>query len=299
MFDISEFADKLIQDILKNLYDGLYGVCGKLFATMFDKLNSEIENAAQTLTQTPETWSPDAYSTVKTIAENAFVPIASCFIACILAWQLVHLMQESNQMGDRIIEKLIVLLISCAICVYLCSNSFDIVMWFFKFGAKVTDKISGSTVGSFQMGPDALENFLPQPQGGRYTPMMVIELMGDLLLLGFGNIAIMACGVIIYIRVSIWFLEFLIYASAASIPNATWMNREWSQVGMNYTRKMLAVAFEGPFMLLLFAIYGGVVSGIDTGNFAESVIMIIGCGFALLGMMFKTGNISSSIFNAH
>lgn len=295
---MNEFFVNLEQSVLKSLYTGLYSVCEKLFKSMFDGLNEFIDSASQTLQQTPQSWNPSAFSTVKGIAENAFVPIASCFIACILAWELVHLLQESNQMGGMIMEKLLVLLFACVICVFLCSKSFDIVMSFFRLGANVTSRISGTMNGKFGEGL-SLDGFLPQPENGKYSFAIIAEIAGDAILLGFANIIILACGIIIYIRVAIWFLEFLIYASAASIPNATWMNREWSQVGMNYTRKMLAVAFEGPFMLLLFSIYGGVISGIGTGDFKKSVIMIIGCGFALAGMMFKVGNISASIFNAH
>lgn len=294
---MSEFINNVIQSVLKALYDGLYSMCNKAFSGMFNNFNQRIGNTSNVLRLTPEIWNSTAYNTVKAIAENAFVPIATCFIACILAWELVHLLQESNQMGGQIFEKLLVLLFTCVICVFLCSKSFDIVMFFFRLGENVTSKIAGTTVGTFGENL-SIDSFLPRPQN-EYTAALVFETAGDLILLGFANIIILGCSALIYIRVNIWFIEFLIYASAASIPNATWMNREWSQVGMNYTRKMLAVAFEGPFMLLLFSIYGGVVSGIGSGDFKESVIMIIGCGFALAGMMFKVGNISASIFNAH
>lgn len=296
--DFSEFAHKLGQSVLKAMYDGLYKVCEKLFDGMFAILDGRIAESSQMLQQTPEAWNSAAYNTVKSIAENAFVPMAGVFIACILVWELVHLLQESNQMGGQIFEKLIVLLFSCVICVYLCSHSFDIVMYFFELGANVTGEIAHTSWSeSFDRGL-SLDIFLPTVRD-EYDAGMIFELMGDMILLFIGNIAILICSAIMYVRVVMWFLEFLIYVSAASIPNATWMNREWSQVGMNYTRKMLAVAFEGPFMLLLFAIYGGVLSGVNLGDFKQSIVMIIGCGFALICMMFKVGNITASIFNAH
>lgn len=294
----SEFTHRLGQKILGAIYKGLYSVCNTLFDGMFSILDGQIGETSRTLQQTPDVWNSNAYNATKSIAENAFVPIAGCFIACILAWELVHLLQESNQMGGAIFEKLIILLFSCALCVILCSKSFDIVMYFFKIGAEVTGKIAHTTwTESFNRELD-LSTFLPfEPD--EYEADLIFELMGDLILLFFGNLAVYICSTIIYIRVVIWFLEFLLYASAAAIPNSTWMNKEWSQVGMNYTRKMLAVAFEGPFMLLLFAMYGGVLAGVNLGDFKQSIIMIIGCGFALVLLMFKVGNISASIFNAH
>lgn len=128
---------------------------------------------------------------------------------------------------------------------------------------------------------------------------MLMQLAGYKIILAIGKIGIIICSALIYIRVMFWFIEFLLYASVAPIPYSTWVNKEWGQIGMNYTRKMLAVSFEGFFILLLFTIYGGVMSGINMGDFTQSMVMIIGSGFALAIMMFKTNNISASIFNAH
>ena len=63
---------------------------------------------------------------------------------------------------------------------------------------------------------------------------------------------------------------------------------------------MLALAFEGFFILALFGLYGGIIGGLQMqADFKESMVMILGCGFGIATMMFKVGNISASIFNAH
>ncbi len=126
-----------------------------------------------------------------------------------------------------------------------------------------------------------------------------MTLAGYLIILNIARLATWICGILVYISVMMWFIEFLVYAGMAPVPYSTWVNREWSQVGMNYTRKMLALSFDGFFKLLLFALYGGVLGGLELGDFKQSLVMIIGCGFALAVMLFKTSTISASIFNAH
>ncbi len=149
---------------------------------------------------------------------------------------------------------------------------------------------------SIAMAPSMDELGLPADE---YTLENLMELAGYKVTLVIASFGIWICGILVYIRVMLWFVEYLIYASPAPIPYSTWMNKEWSQMGMNYTRKMLALSFEGFFILLLFAVYGGVLEGLQTGDFKQNLVMIIGCGFGLAVMMFKVGNISASIFNAH
>lgn len=294
--DLSEFGDKLIQMILKYLYDGMYEKVKKLYEGMFDSLNQQISNASGMISNGPKAWNEGAFNTVQNIAENVCIPIAGCLITVIFCWELIHLVQESNHsMNEVKPDKIMLVLMKFALCMFVCAKSFDIVMGFYDFGAYAASKLSGNTVGTFGV---ALDAFLPE-NPTRYTVSMLFDLAGYWLVIGIGGIGVKICGVLVYIRVVLWFLEFLIYASAAPIPYSTWGNKEWSQVGMNYTRKMLAVSFEGFFMLLLFSIYGGVVSGASLTDFTQSMVMIIGCGFALVLMMFKAGNISASIFNAH
>ncbi len=296
---LSKFADSLIQRILKSLYSGLYNSCDSTFDGLFDDLNKRVEDAAETLTKTPQGWNDTAYDMVKNVAENAFLPIAAVIITIIFCWELVRMVQDSNSMQQIKPERIMLTLLKLGMCLLVCSKAFDIVMAFFDLGAEATSKISGSTVGTFGEGLTFSDLVTPTDEMTEFEFGDIMTLLWYLLILWIGRILIIATGCIIYIRCVLWFLELLIYSSAASIPYATWVNKDWSQVGMNYTRKMLSLAFQGPFMLLLFAIYGGVISGIQADDFTVSMVMIIGCGLALCMMMFKVSTISDSIFNAH
>ncbi len=299
MFGIGEFVDSLIQKILKGLYEGLFESCDSAFSGLFDSLNEHVSDAAETLVQTPQGWSETAYNTVKNVAENAFLPIAGVFITVIFCWELVRMVQDSNSMQHISTEKIVFALLKLGVCLLVCSKAFDIVMAFFNLGSKATMLLADTTESTFGEGLTFSNLVTPPEEMTRYSFAEIMILVWYLMIIWIGRIMVIAAGCIIYVRCILWFLELLIYSSAAAIPYATWMNKEWSQVGMNYTRKMLSLVFQGPFMLLLFAIYGGGVSGIQADDFTVTMIMIIGCGFALCSMMFKVSTISDSIFNAH
>lgn len=301
--DTSEFIQKIYQYILKTLYDSLYKSLENSFDDLFSILNTEISNASGRIYQGPKAFGNGTpFAMIQKMAENVCIPIAAVFITVIFCWELIHLVQESNSMNHVKPDKLLIVLLKFGLCLLVCAKSFDIIMGFYDVGAWASTKLgehTSSELAKFTYSFDLSSVLNPNPTEAEVDLGMLMTLCGYKIMVFLSKIGITICGVIVYVRIMLWFLEILLYAAAASIPYSTWINKEWSQVGMNYTRKMLALAFEGFFMLLLFSMYGGVVAGISHGDFMQSMVMIIGCGFALAVMMFKTGNISASIFNAH
>lgn len=295
---ISEFADKLFQHILGSEYQGSYILVEKSFQGLFDSLNQELSSASRQIGLGPRLWNSSAYSLMEMVAENVCIPIAGAFITIIFCWELLHLMQDSNAMQNVKPERLMFVLMKFCLCFIVCIHSFEIVMGLCDIGIWATKQISQTSV-SVNMEAPSMEAIGLPAELPRYEFVDLLRMTGYLILINLAKVGVWICSLLVYVRIMIWFVEYLIYASVSPIPYSTWMNREWSQVGMNYTRKMLALSFEGFFILLLFALYGGVLGGLRAGDFVESLVMTLGCGFGLAVMMFKVGNISASIFNAH
>lgn len=293
------FWDRLYQAVLSDLYKTAYEGCRKSFDGLFDSLNAHISEAAVSLNQTPEGWNASAYSTVRNLSQTAFLPVAAVFLTVVFSWELVQIVQTSNQSMQRFKpDSLIFPFMKLAMCLLACSHAFEIIMFFFKIGQLATQKITGTTIGSFGEGLEFAD--LVPPTLERYELGDVMDVVGYSAVLGVARIAVWVIGIIIYIRVIFWFLEIYVMSCAAPIPYAMWMNREWQQVSVNYTRKMLSLMFQGPLMLMLYAIYGGILSGLPLGSdFIGSMGMMIGSAFTLGAMLFKTSAIADSIFSAH
>lgn len=295
---MSEFFDNLIQKILKDMYDGMYVSCEKSFNGIFTTLNDMMGKSANILRTSPQNYNSAAFSIVKNMSDNAFLPIAATFATVVFCWELVHLVQESNNMQTITPQKIILPLMKLCICLTACSKAFEIIMAFFELGGKATASISGN-IPTFG-GEIEFSGLVPTTLAS-YSFQDVMTLIGYLLLINAVKISLIAAAVLIYARCIMWFMEIYVTASAAAIPYSTWINKEWSQMGMNYTRKMLALAFQGPFMLLLFAMYGNIVSTAfsEGGDFTSRLFMILGSAIVLTMLLFKTGTISESIFAAH
>ena len=159
-------------------------------------------------------------------------------------------MQNTNQSMQQFKPDNIVFpLIKLAMCLLACSHAFEIIMLFFKIGQMVTHKITGTIVGNFGEGLDFTN--IVQPELERYELGDVMAVVGYSAMLLLAKFATWIIGIFIYIRVIFWFLEIYVMSCAAPVPYAMWTNKEWQQVSVNYTRKMLSTMFQGPLMLML------------------------------------------------
>lgn len=296
MFDFNEWWSNLKESILGGLYESLYAMCEEAFEGMFSALNDGIAEAGGLLSQGVTGWNSGAVGQVRVIAETVCIPIAACIITFIFCWELIHLVQDGNAMKAVSPDQIMFTLLKLGICLLACSKSFDIVLGLMDVGAEATRKVGNITAGTLGVA-QSFADIMPQ-KTENFIARDIFELMGNLLLLKFAKGITKVIGVILVLRVNMWFIEFLIFAMPAALPFATYPNKEWSQIGSNYIRKMLAKSFEGFFMMAAFVLYGFVVNNLS-GDFTTELIKAIGCGGVLVLLLFKAGQISSSVFNAH
>ena len=135
------------------------------------------------------------------------------------------------------------------------------------------------------------------------TAMELMEL-GELLQLSLETMLVSMCMKIISILITVVLygrmIEIYLYTSVAPIPFATMTNREWGQIGNNYARGLLALGFQGFFIIVIVGIYCVLVNSMTVAADIHSAMFSIAAYTVILCFaLFKTGGISKSIFNAH
>lgn len=294
---IGEFVEELSRRLYRNAYNAVYQSCEDTYRNIFDSINRNVGEAATSIGQDIQSWNGGAFAIVRTVAENVIIPIGGMFIIILFCWELIHMLQESNQMKVVGPEQFLFLLMRFLICLIVFSKSFDIVMGLYTVGQYAASSLSATTTGTFGVGMQ-FENMIP-----RDPPVVelydVFKLVGVMLVLMSAWGIATVCGLIIHFQITMWFIEMLVYAAPAAIPLSTFFNKEWGQVGMNYTRKMLALGFQGFFMILMVVIYGGIMNTGYSNNLTEMVTFMCGAGVVLAILILKSGKISESIFNAH
>lgn len=302
MFEsISEFFAGIMEEMCRKMYTGLEKNVQELYGGMMEVMNNQIAQSRNLVTQSPQSWNASAFNFIQAVAENAFIPVAGCILTCVTAYEVISIVQDRNHGHNFTIEELNWFISKLVLCILACGYSFKIVMGFFDISTIVSDKIA-AVVSTENVTMSGTLNFATPSE---YDFSCVIAMLGNYLVTWLCMLFTYVLAVMIFLRVILWIVELLIYSAPASVPFATFMNKEWGQTGQNYIRKMLAVCFEGSFMLLAFGLYKYIVSNIaGTGllsgsDFILAMMMSLGCGIVLFILLTKVGTISASIFHAH
>lgn len=96
------------------------------------------------------------------------------------------------------------------------------------------------------------------------------------------------------------------YLSVAPIPMATMMDSgEWASIGKNWIKQLLALSFQGFFIIVALGIFKTLFANMittlnsGTGSVIMQMAMLLGYTAALIFTILRTGAISKSVFSAH
>ena len=246
-------------------HDLLAGFVSSNLTTMFTDVNAKTATIASEVGQTPQSWNSSIFSMIRSLSDSVIVPIAGMIITFVL-------------------------------CYFLVTHTFDIVMGIFDIGQRMVSSAAGvigantsidiaSTIAEFETAMETMG-------------------IGELLALTLETALVSMCMKIISILVTVVLygrmIEIYLYTSVAPVPFATMTNREWGQVGNNYARGLLALGFQGFFIMVIVGIYCVLVNQMTVASDIHSALFSIAAYTVILCFaLFKTGSISKSIFNAH
>lgn len=286
----------LFQEIERWMKELLTGMVTSNLTNMFADVNSKTAEVASQVGQTPQRWNGSIFSMIRSLSNSVIIPIAGMIITFILCYELISMITSTNNMHEIDTFMFFKYFVKMWIAVYIVSHTFDLVMAVFDVGQHVVNGAAGIISGSTAIDASALIGQMNTAMESMQTGELVLLAL-ETLLVRFGmQVMSIIITVVLYGRM----IEIYLYTSVAAIPFATMSNREWGQIGNNYLRGLLALGFQGFFMMVCVAIYAVLISSMQisenmhTALFGIAAYTVMLC-FALL----KTGSLSKSVFNAH
>ena len=283
---ITEFIKEMLQGwVLTNL------------ETMFTDVNEKVGTIAGEVSKTPSTWNSSIFNMIQSLSDNVIVPIAGMIISFVLVYELITMVIDKNNMHDFDTSLFFRFLLKACIAVSLLSQTFDIVMAVFDVGSHVVTQAAGAISGSTSLD---VQTTLVNMFNSQLENMGIGELIGlgmETMIVSLGmKIMSVLITVVLYGRM----IEIYLYVSVAPIPAATVTNREWGSVGTNYLKGLIALAFQGFFIMVCVAIYAVLVASVAVADNLHTALWSVAAYTVILCFsLFKTGSLSKSIFNAH
>ena len=286
----------LFEEIERWMRQLLTGMVTSNLTNMFTDVNQKTGEIATQVGQTPQAWNGSIFSMIQNLSNSVVIPIAGMIITFILCYELISMITNTNNMHEFDTFMFFKYFVKMWIAVYVVSHTFDIVMAVFDIGQHVVNSAAGIIGGSTAIGSAAL---ITQMNAVMETmPIGELVLLAlETLLVSFGmKVMSVIITVVLYGRM----IEIYLYSSIAAIPMATLSNREWGQIGNNYLRGLLALAFQGFFLMVCVAIYAVLISTMQISDNMHSALFGIAAYTVMLCFaLLKTGSLSKSIFNAH
>lgn len=289
---MQSILDKLAEWLKELLISGILGN----LSGMFDTVNTKVGEIAGEVGMTPSAWNGGVFNLIRSLSETVIIPIAGIILTFVMCYELIQLVIEKNNLHDvdtRIFFKWI---FKTFVAVFLVTNTWNIVMAIFDVAQNVVSQSGGIISGSTSIDlstaiPDMeaqLEAMDLGPLLGLWFQSMVVGLTMNIL-----SICIF---LVVYGRM----IEIYLVTSVGPIPFATMSNREWSSVGQNYLKSLIALGFQAFLIMICVGIYAVLIQEISTAdNISAAIWGCMGYTVLLCFTLFKTGSMAKGIFSAH
>jgi len=262
---------------------------------LFGDVNSKVGEIAQQVGQTPQGWNANIFSMMQSLSQNVILPIAGLIITYVLCIELITMVIEKNSFHDNVDSFMFFKYIfKAGVAVLIVAHTFDITMGIFDVAQSVINNAAGVISGQTSIN---IDNAIAAMNLDDYGIPELLLLIIETFIVSF---AMRIMGIVITVILFGRMIEIYLTCSVAPIPLATITNKEWGQMGNNYLRGLMALGFQGFFLMLCVGIYAVMVNNliIDT-NVHAAIFSVAAYTVMLCFAMQKTGTLAKSVFNAH
>lgn len=244
---MQSILDKLAEWLKELLISGILGN----LSGMFDTVNTKVGEIAGEVGMTPSAWNGGVFNLIRSLSETVIIPIAGIILTFVMCYELIQLVIEKNNLHDVDTWIFFKWIFKTFVAVFLVTNTWNIVMAIFDVAQNVVSQSGGIISGSTSIDlstaiPDMeaqLEAMDLGPLLGLWFQSMVVGLTMNIL-----SICIF---LVVYGRM----IEIYLVTSVGPIPFATMSNREWSSVGQNYLKSLIALGFQAFLIMICVGIY--------------------------------------------
>jgi hypothetical protein len=263
--------------------------------TLFTDVSNQIGEVAAQTGISAMVWNTGIYTLIRQLSETVILPIAGVVLTAIVCWELIQMIIEKNNLHDLDTWMFFKWVFKTFVAVMILSNTFNIVMAVFD----VSQSVVASSAGLIGSVTDVTPGMMADVEA-KLLAMEIGPLIGLWFQSLFIKITVPILNILIFVIAYGRMLEIYLLTSLAPIPFATLASREAGQIGQNYFKSLLAIAFQGFLIMVCIGIYAVLVQNIAaTDNAFDAIWAVLGYTVLLCFALFKTGSLSKSIFAAH
>ncbi len=261
---------------------------------MFETINTEVTNAGNNVGMTPSSWNSGVFSIIQNLSDTVIMPIAGMILTFVMCYELIQMIIDRNNLNDFPPSDIFKWIMKTSMAVIIVTNTFPIIMGIFDVSQSVVNSSAGVIIGDTSLSTDILDGFEASLSGQSIGYLLGLYLQSFLVSIGMKIL-----GICVFIIIFGRMLEIYLMSSIGAIPLATMQSKEWN-IGNNYIKSILALAFQSFLIMVCLAIYAVLMQSVVTsGDPIDAIWTCVGYTMLLCFTLFKTATISKSVFGAH
>lgn len=244
---MQSILDKLAEWLKELLISGILGN----LSGMFDTVNTKVGEIAGEVGMTPSAWNGGVFNLIRSLSETVIIPIAGIILTFVMCYELIQLVIEKNNLHDVDTWIFFKWIFKTFVAVFLVTNTWNIVMAIFDVAQNVVSQSGGIISGSTSIDlSTAIPDMEAQLEAMDLGPLLWLWFQSMVVGLTM-NILSICIFLVVYGRM----IEIYLVTSVGPIPFATMSNREWSSVGQNYLKSLIALGFQAFLIMICVGIY--------------------------------------------
>lgn len=291
---LSKFPLLLVFGIDKWLKDGQIEAITNNIQKIQEMSGNVLTQAGQQLGETPQSFNAGVFSILEKITNNVLVPVGILILSCLMFYELIDLILQKNKVDEPIDYRYIIKwLFKVVLGIIILSNSWTIVNGIMGLCQYVITSVSGLVTGEITETTSSLDAFTQQLESYSTWTLVwfsVLTFTANL----FNYIYTLIVPIFVFLRI----FEIYLLLSASPIPMSSFMNKEFSAMGVNYLKRISAKGLQAVLMLVVLAMGAGLQSQLlsaQAGEIGTAIGNIFIGNIVLLIMLAKTGGVANAI----
>lgn len=245
--------------------------------------------------KSPSVYNSSAWQAVNKFNDDVVLPIAWTVLSLFLLLELVSLFKRADVRGLDSVYWVCIIILKILLAKLLMENMTTIINAIFDISSNMVSSAQNSfnsTTGGFTISDTAAANLKHAMESENTVGMIGLMIIGYVI-----KIINSLCTILAKVIVGLRFIEIYVFTSIASLPFATLSSNEYSSIGKNFIKRMIALALHVIFIIIVLYLYGMLASGvtIDTSSASNMLFQALGYSILCVIALFQTGSWSKQL----
>lgn len=282
------------------MWDWLTSSLAQRIINIYSSLTVSMKSVLETAKKTPKDFNPTLWNAVQKFNTTIVLPVGWSVLSAFLLLELLNVIKRTDAKGMEAIYFIMIVMIKIGIAKMIMENMTDIILMFFSVAnhlLKNSESIFAGAGSSLVM-KDSVKAALSD----KVAKMDVLSCLGLWITMEIVGFCGKICSLLAQIIVGLRFIEIYVFTAVAAIPMATLVNEKYGDIGVNYLKRMAALALHVIFIVIVLYIYTvlvGAESMFTTSGVENTPFTALGYTILAVIALFQTGNWSKSLLGVH